>query len=79
MKEVGEFQFERDKRRFLANMAFAKAAENLMKKQRKELGLPESPKPMKIGNVTELQFGPQVPDGLLSPEKASESDQEPRA
>lgn len=52
-----EFTHEKDRRRFQANAALAKATEQLMKKQRKEQGLPENPKPaMRIGNVTQITF-----------------------
>ena len=51
-----ELQHEKDKRKFRDNMARAAITEQLMKAQRRKLGLPEEPKPLKIGKVTEISF-----------------------
>lgn len=52
-----EFQFERDKRRFRKNnLRLAEQAEQEMRRQRRELGLPELPKPFKIGKITQIEF-----------------------
>lgn len=44
----------KDRKIFKNNMALARYAEQLMAKQRKELGLPDPP--LKIGNITHIQF-----------------------
>ena len=60
-----ELDHARDRKRFKDNIARANITEQLMKDQRRALGLPEEPKPMRIGNVRELRFQPrpQAPDG----------------
>ena len=59
-----ELDHARDRKRFKENMACAAITEQLMKDQRRKLGLPENPKPLKIGKVTQLlQRSAPYPEG----------------
>ena len=49
-----ENKYGKDRAIFKNNMAIARAAEQLMKRQRRELGLPEPP--LKIGNISYIDF-----------------------
>jgi len=59
--ERDDLQHKRDRRLFKNNMARVAITEQLMRDQRRKLGLPENPKPLKIqkpkaflGKLTEI-------------------------
>lgn len=54
-----EIQHERDRKRFRQNFQIARQTEEIMRRQRKDLGLPEQPKGSKRWNVS--VFRPHQP------------------